>query len=1259
MLLKRVLIYALSLFLAFGSLTSLAPSALAAQGSNTGRLVGAVTNPQGEVVMGATVVVTDNATGKEQTLMTGGEGTFALPQLEVGNYTVKVTAQGFKTFIANGVKIDLGREYSLNVPLEVGGVTENVTVTAGADLLNATTAELSSSISMKEVRELPLNGRNPITLITTQAGTSSNGAQNTAVNGQRSSFTNITRDGINIQDNFIRANAVDFVPDRPNVDDVGEITITTQNAGAELGYGSSQIRLVTPRGANEFHGSAFIYNRNSELSANTFFNNASKVPRPFLNRNQFGARVGGPVVKEKLFFFFAYEGFRQRSSAAATRTILLPSARQGIFNFTNNAGARQSINILSLAGLSIDPVVQSRILDQLPTAGNTTAAGDQLNTTGFQLSRLQNQDRDGYTTRMDYEISQNNSLNGVYSYKKEFLLRPDVDTPAGISTSPSSNQFAHTHFLALSYRMNPTVHVTNEIRGGFQKSDPAFGRNIDLPEFFIGLPLANNVAFISNPEVNFEPQGRNTKIYNFQDNAVYARGQHSFRFGGQVQIFRVNPFGPPAFAQSTIPTFNLGTNPNTPQLTASQFASLGGINAAQLSSANALLALLGGVVSTANLTFAANSRESGLAKGVVPSRNLDYENWSGYISDQWRVTPQLTLNLGLRYELYTPIREPNGLVLEPVIPAGTDPVAAILNPAGTIGFVGPNAGDISQGVHFFKTDKNNFAPNISVAWTPDFKNKFLGSIFPDGGRTVIRGGYRESYVNDEFVRGADAGLTANAGLVSQASAINPVTNTAQLNARLSSLPTFNTPVLQVPRTFLQNNLLAGRQGVIEAIDPNLKVPRTQEYNFGIQREIGWQTALEIRYVGSRSTNLVRAKDLNQLDILNNGFLADFNRARQNLLLSEAANRITPSIPVSAAFNASIVGSQQLTVFPRLGALAGGLAGATVVNNLRAGTPADLVAQYIVNNATGSVVFQPNPNIFQARLLSNDARYNYNSLQVELRHRFSQGLFFQGNYTFQKTLTNAGGTLQTRVDSLLNLFAPELEYSRADFDQTHVINLSAVYELPFGKGKWLMNNSGVADRIVGGWEITSLLRLASGAPITITDARGTLNRVAFSGRQTALTSLNKEQIKKLIGIRKTPCGVFFIDPSVIDFNFATCNATNIVGSPAGSGRAANGFGATPFAGQVFFNNAPGQTSGLERAFINGPLFFNWDASIIKKIPIRENLQVQLRLEAFNVTNRANFLVNQFTSLDINSANFGRVSALATNPRIVQLVGRIEF
>ncbi|MGH9944768.1 MAG: carboxypeptidase-like regulatory domain-containing protein, partial [Pyrinomonadaceae bacterium] len=269
--------------------------------SNTGNLVGTVLGPDG-AIPGASVIITDNQTGKERTVVASEDGTFRVSQLEVGNYTVKITSQGFKTFTAEDVKIDVGREYALNPTLEIGNITEEVTVVAGADVLNATNAELSNTVSPRQIQDLPLNGRNPLNLISLQAGTTSNGAQNTTINGQRSSFTNITRDGLNVQDNFIRGNAVDFVSERPSVDNTGEFTISTQNAGADRGYGSSQVQLVTPRGQSDFHGALFAYNRNSKFSANTFFRNRAGVEEPFLNRNQFGGKLSGPVVKDKIFF---------------------------------------------------------------------------------------------------------------------------------------------------------------------------------------------------------------------------------------------------------------------------------------------------------------------------------------------------------------------------------------------------------------------------------------------------------------------------------------------------------------------------------------------------------------------------------------------------------------------------------------------------------------------------------------------------------------------------------------------------------------------------------------------------------------------------------------------------------------------------------------------------------------------------------------------------------------------------------------------
>lgn len=1217
--------------------------------SNTGALVGTVIDQQGGAIAGATITVTDNGTGRERTFQASDQGTFSVPQLEVGTYTVKITAPGFKSYTATELKIDVAKDYSLNATLETGRLEENVTVVAGADVINSTGAELQTTVGTRQIQELPLNGRNPLALIGLQAGTASNGATGTVINGQQSSFTNITRDGLNIQDNFIRSNAVDFVPDRPNVDDVGEFNITTQNASPDQGYGASQVQLATPRGTSEFHGSIFEYNRNSKFAANTFFNNRNNVKRPFLNRNQFGGRLGGPLplprfgeggpstYRDKGFFFGSYEGFRLRQSTSASRTILLPQARTGVFTYIDNAGATRTVNVLTLAGVGLDPVVANRILANVPTAGNNTSLGDQRNTTGFNFNQLQNQDRETVTTRFDVEANSENAFSVVFGWRKELLLRPDIEGGAGFNVTPSGFQDAKTKSLVGSWRWSPTASFSNELRAGALVSEPAFDRTNQPTDFFYTTPL------ISRPESVFQAQGRDTFQGLIQDNAVYSWGNHSLRFGGQFQPFVAEPFGPPAFAQSSIPTFNLGTGAATPSLIASQFP--GGISAAQVGTANALLGLLGGFVTGGNQTFNATSTSSGFVQGALRKRTLEFENYGFYFSDAWRVSPQLTLNLGMRYELFTPIKEADRLALEPVIAPGADPIAAILNPNGTYDFVGTNAG----GNRFFNLDKDNFAPNVSFAYSPTFKNKLLGSLFPGEGRTVIRGGYKISYVNDEFVRGADNALAGNLGLTQTVTRTN-------FNGRLgnpASLPTFPTPGFQVPRTFAQNNALAGNFGTVFAVDPNLKVPSTQEFTVGVQREIGFQTVVEARYVHSRSNNLIRGLDYNQIRIFENGFLADFERARRNL--SRFGN--------PACASSATTGCEVLTVFPRIEA-GGLLSNGTIRNLIATGVPADLATVYITNQFGGSsALFLPNPNTGVADLLGNSAKLRYNAAQFELRRRFAQGLQFQVNYTFQKALTDTGGVGQTNFDPALDINDLASEYNRADYDATHVFNFNGIYELPFGQGKRFMNTGGAVNTILGGWQVTSIVQIASGAPFSILDPRGTLNRAGRAGRQTANTNLSKDEVKKLIGTFRTPCGIFFINPTVININ-QTALANGQCGA-LGSGRGAEGIGATPFAGQAFFNVEPGRTGNMERHFLNGPLYVNWDASLFKNIPlgfIKEGMRFQIRGEAFNVLNRANFFVGNESSgagnQNIGSVNFGRVTT-TFGPRIVQFVGRLEF
>lgn len=1211
-----------------------AASITAAAQTTAGSLTGNVVDLNNAGVAGAMVTITDTATNTSRTVQTNTQGTFSVPQLEFGTYTVNVVAAGFKNYTATEVKIDVGKEYSLSIALEPGSVQESVTVVAGVDVINSTSAELNSTVSQRQIQELPLNGRNPLSLIGLQAGTSSNGAANTTINGQQSSFTNITRDGINIQDNFIRANATDFVPDRPNVDDVSEFTITTQNAGAEKGYGASQVELVTPRGSQDFHGALFLYNRNSKFAANEFFNNLNEVERPFLNRNQFGGRFSGPLplprfgeggpalYRNKAYFFGAYEGFRLRQSTTTTRTILLPPARQGIFSYVDASGATRQINVLNAAGVTADPLIANRILGNVPTTGNNPRVGDQLNTTGFSFNQAQNVDREKFTFRFDVEPSSRQGYSLIINRGTETNLRPDIDD-GGFNRIPFGFQGADRQSVIGVWRFSPTATFTNDLRGGWFFSLPIFDRSSIPSNFFLELPL------IDSPESTFERQGRDSHQYTVLDNAVYAKGSHSIKFGGQAQFFRLMPFGPPAFADSTIPTLTIGTGPATPSLLASQFP--GGISATQLTNANSLLGLLGGFVNSAAVTFNAATPTSGFVQGAFPINNLHFENYSAYIADNWRATPRLTLNFGLRYELFSPIREANGLALEPVIPPGGDPVAAILNPNGSYNFVGTNAG----GKNFFHWDKNNFAPVFSFAYAPNFKNRVLGAAFPGGGRTVIRGGYRISYVNDEFVRGADNALSGNDGLTQGVSLTN-------LNLRASGgSPAFTTPAFQVPRSYALNNELAGNFGTVFGIDPNLKVPLTQEWNFGIQREIGFQTVAEIRYVGAKSDNLIRALDFNQVQIFNNGFLADFERARRNL--SQFNN------PACTAATAATTGCEVLSVFPTIEA--GGLLGnGTIRSLISSGQPGQLAFIYLANAFGGSSdLFLRNPNTGVADLLTNNAKYRYHALQTELRRRFAQGFQLQANYTFQKTLTNTGGVGQTNFDPLLDINQPGLEYQRADYDATHVFNFNGIFELPFGRGKRFLDSGGWSNQIFGGWTLTSIVQVASGAPFSILDTRGTLNRTGRSARQTALTSLSQDQLRDLIGIFRTPNGVFFIDPSVIN--------------PA-TGRAAEGIGTTPFSGQVFFNVPPGTTGTLERNFLNGPWFVNWDAGLIKNFQISESTRFQIRAEAFNVLNRPNFFIGNVaftpagTSFNINSTNFGRVNT-TFDPRIIQFVGRFEF
>ncbi|MCB1025925.1 MAG: hypothetical protein KDB79_16130, partial [Acidobacteria bacterium] len=327
-----------------------------------------------------------------------------------------------------------------------------------------------------------------------------------------------------------------------------------------------------------------------------------------------------------------------------------------------------------------------------------------------------------------------------------------------------------------------------------------------------------------------------------------------------------------------------------------------------------------------------------------------------------------------------------------------------------------------------------------------------------------------------------------------------------------------------------------------------------------------------------------------------------------------------------------------------------LTNSTIRFYLQQGNPGELALIYLTNGLSGNVAFRPNENAGVVDILTARGKYNYNALQFEIRKRFTDGLAFQANYSFSKTLSDIASDAQTRFDPLLDNAQPGLEYARADYDRTHTININANYELPFGKGKAFLNDNAIVDKIFGGWQLTSIINISSGTPISIKDINGTLNRTGRSNRQTAVTNLSGDELRALTGLFFQPDGtIYYIDPSVI--------------APDGSATGGNVLStADPnFTGQVFFRNQPGQTSSLGRNILSGPWYYNVDAGIIKNIKFGERYNIQLRGEAFNVFNKTNFFIGENSGIfDIDTGSFGIVSTGSTySPRIMQFAFRFEF
>jgi Carboxypeptidase regulatory-like domain len=840
---------------------------------------GTVKDQTGALIQGAKVTLIDTSTRREVVTTTNGQGLFIFPDVRAGSYTLIAERDGFRRAEVKDIQVNVATPATVNLEMQTGQIADVITTSASEAqaVVNTENAALQTTVQARQINDLPLNGRNPLDLANLQAGVNQSGIDREAtVNGLRGTFTNLTWDGININDNFIRTDTF-FGVAAPSVVSVSEFTLTTQNGGPEDGLGVAQVKLITPRGSTEYHGSLFEFHRNDVFDANSFFNNAAGVPKEKLIRNQYGFNIGGPVKfpkkifgplgfdTNKLFFYGYYEGTKERTEASVLRTVLSQSARSGNFTYRRvDNGQLQTVNLLALAGSRgvTDSITQRLVgLTPLPndfTTGdlaNIAGAAERSNVAGYRFNTGSGTDQGLWGFRVDFDATAKHRFEASYSrFTFELPNDPFNDIEEPFPGLPGGGQDSTRPRGSFAWNWTPTARLNNELRFGFNNYNVNFFTREQFADGFrASFPIDANtrLPFITNAIQNSLPQGRKADNYEVIDNATWVVGKHQVRFGGNYRRVFIEPFD----LAGTIPIYTLGFNGvgNSNPIRTSLFP--GGITANTFARATNILATLIGSVDTAAQTFNVASRTSGFVPGAPNLQQFQYFTAAGYANDSWRVRPNLSINVGLRYEFVSVPTEKRGLLL---LPRGG--LEALRDPNAVIDFVGSGTGR-----KFFDDDPNNLAPSISLSWDP-FGN----------GKTAIRAGYAISYVIDNNITTILNAATGNDGL-NQGVSIEDVSGTLSGSGRVPIL----SPQFKVPRSPIDNIALDPGSAIF-TIDPKLQIPYVQQWNLSFEREIMRDTVIELRYVGNRGTKLTRGIDINQVRIFDNGFLDDFLRAQRNL-----------------------------------------------------------------------------------------------------------------------------------------------------------------------------------------------------------------------------------------------------------------------------------------------------------------------------------------------------------------------------------------
>ncbi|MFL6228741.1 MAG: hypothetical protein ACJ741_08180, partial [Pyrinomonadaceae bacterium] len=1121
-------------------------------------------------------------------------------------------------------------------------------------------ATLGNNFVAQQITQLPLETRNIATLLTLQPGVTRTGY----VAGARSDQSNVTLDGVDIneqQNNQLgTTNSSDVTPSgntvlRLNSEAIEEFRVTTVNANAQAGRSSgAQISLITKGGTNHFNGAAFWFHRPTILSANDFFNNRSGVERPSLIRNTFGGAIGGPIVKDKLFFFYSYEARRERSQTSVLSRVPLASMGRGELRYVNPAGGVTTLTAANLATIfpglgGVNPVATAALAaaaarypaNDFGSTGDSFKSGSGtvlLNTAGYRFNAPQPVDLNSHVARFDYNLTKNQSL-----YARTSVI---YDLIAGLPVFPDSprpDTWSHPVGIALSHTWTISNRFVNHFVYGLTREAFTAGGDSAKNEVYF--------RFVYFPVLDSRTVARTTPTQNFTDDFSWLAGNHSAQFGTNIRVIRNRRSSlstsfdtaytnPSYYASSGTPLSNA--------VIAFSPAASGQTSVIQ----NAVSGLLGRLTTyTARYNF--DKSGNPLPVGTAVDREFATEEYDLYGQDSWRVRPNLTLTYGLRYGLSRPIYETQGYEAKPNIPLSEYFRRRIEASAKGQNYDEPLLVDLSGPANgrssMYPWDKNNFQPRLAVAWSPNFKGGLLKSFFGTNSQSVLRGGFgiTNDYIGQALAVRFD---TANS-LGFSSSVTSP---TGRCNTTTVPCPLF-TGFAQDVRSFpgitppaplrFPQQLPADFDSLrIEtSLDEEIKSPTNYQWNVTFERQLPKGLVVQASYIGRLGRNLLASRDVMMPNDLRDpssgmdwytaaGMLEDFRRA------GVSVDNVAP-IPYFENLFTGVPGFQTFVAGSRG-------AGRTITQAVY------IDAQRFNGNdwtttqvdIDGALRAAGRHNLFfqsQYAALSSFstiANSNYHGATLSIRERLGNSLTMDFNYTFSKSMDDASG-LQTSGSYgsafILNPLRQHDNYSVSDFDVRHIVNFNSVWQLPVGHGRLLFDTTNkVVNGVLGGWQLSSIFRYNSGLPISapFDDARWATNWEVQSN-----------------GVRTR----------AID----DCSTRGDIDAPAlfGCNRTA--------AYQGFRNPKPGETGDRNVFRLPGYVVLDMGLSKSFTMPWSETHKLQLRFEAFNVTNtqrmgslrggRDGYGIVLDPQNNTPPQNWGTYSGIQGERRVMQFGFRYQF